>query len=285
MKHQERSRGIPGWAEAWQKALGRVPFGAKRRGYAARKILYVHVAKAGGTSFNTFLHSHFNGESHCEQYVEATRGSDGVSRRQLGHLDSLRQLDFISGHLPYPLLAESDLNLGDYMLVTLLRHPFAQTLSHLNWVIKISEDEQSQLFRNAEPRAKKLSQVLREVEDWSPDSVIHWLEQYPNWFQNNQSRYLVTPDQLSNQKIRDILDSFQLVGITERIDAFVSRFVELKRPMKRIKREKGVPFENRNSTYRVPSAILQDKKLREFLTEYNRIDLDTYTYVEQNLAP
>lgn len=276
---------LPRWAGALLTTLGWLAARSGTSSHFGKKILYLHVAKAGGTSFNRLLHDNFNGESHCEMYVEAGEGADGKVRRRLGNLGVLRKLDFISGHLTYPMLEDSGLNLNDYLLVTILRHPYLQTLSHLNWVIKISEDEDSAMFKNVTPGVQKLSQRLRAVEHWSPDVVIYWLKQYPGWFQNNQSRYFVSPDRLSVDAVKEVLGTFALVGVTERLDAFVSGFLQMAH-LQSEKPEVGfVPHENRNETYRVPISILEQQKVQDFLDEYNQVDMGVYAHAERNLAP
>lgn len=265
--------------------LGRTVARPKTGAEPRKKILYLHVAKAGGSSFNRFLRNNFNGESHCEQYIETRRAANGTVRRQLGNLNALRRLDFISGHLPYPLLLNSNLDLEDYVLVTIVRHPFAQTLSHLNWVIKISEDEESTLFNNVKPSVQRLSRTLRAVEDWSPDNLIHCLEKYPAWFQNNQSRYFLPPDGFSGEAIREVFERFALVGITERLDAFMCRFREMTRITKKGSDAKIVPHENRNDSYRVPLSLTEDPKVHAFLKEYNRFDMQLYAHAKRHLAP
>ena len=272
------------WAESVTASFGTAVRRCRPSSASRSKILYLHVAKAGGSSFNLFLQDNFNGESHCERYIETQEGPDGRQRRHLGNLDHLRSLDYISGHLTYPILEGSELDLNDYLLVTILRHPFAQTISHMNWVIKISEDPEGVLFKSSRPDVQQMSLKLRAVEGWSPDTVVCWLEQYPNWFKNNQARYFVSPDRLSDNAILDVLHRLDLVGVTERIDAFVSKF----RNMARLRGRAGtkpVPHENRNSSYQVPLSVLDDPRLQRFLAEYNRFDMAMYTHAESVLAP
>lgn len=269
------------WADRFGRLTGRRD-DVRRR--PPRKILYVHVAKAGGSSFNLLLHRYFHGESHCEQYVEQRQKPGGGFVRELGNLENLRRLDFLSGHLTLPLLEHSGLDLHDYMRVTILRHPFMQTISHMNWVIKISEDEAAPLYQNVSSEVQQMSQALRAVDEWSPQTVMRWLELYPHWFQNNQARYFLTSDSLHEEGLVEKLSGLDLVGVTERLDAFVTRFARLTGLGRQV-RATGVPHENRNPAYHVPLAVLEDTALRDFLTGYNRFDMALYAHAEKHLAP
>jgi hypothetical protein len=242
------------------------------------------VAKAGGSSFNRILWENFEGLAHCEQFIESRKMPDGGYRRRLGNLDHLRRLDYISGHLPFPILVASELDLDDYLLCTILRHPFAQTMSHLNWVIKVSEDRESDLYKNVSANVQEISLTLRGVAEWTPDVVIYWLDRYANWFQNNQSRYFVPADQLVVNAVLEVLDRFALVGVTERIDAYTSRFSEIA-GLPSPSNAAVTPHENRNAAYQVPLSLLDDPGLRHFLTAYNQNDMAVYDHAARVLAP
>ena len=278
-----RSR-IVCWTQAIRATFSRGSRLQRKVASLPKKILYFHVAKAGGSTFNQVLHSHLHGEAHCEQYVEVVSGSDGKQRKTLGNLEYLKSLDYISGHLTYPLLQDSDFDFDDYFVVTILRHPFAQTLSHLNWVIKISEDERSELYRNVAPGVQLMSKTLRGVEEWTPPILFHWLEKYPGWFKDNQSRYFVRADELSAATVIDVLSRLNLVGVTERIDQFVRQFQDLTGTIPS-SRSLPLPRENRNPAYRVPLSLLDDPVVDRYLSKYNSIDMAVYAHVDQTLAP
>ncbi len=247
-----------------------------------KPILYVHVGKAGGTTFNRVLQHHYRGEVHCERYIEL-RDVGGVAKRLIGRTKRLERLDFISGHLPCSVLTQSGFDLDDYTAVTLLRDPAAQTLSHLNWIIKISEDTRAPVFRNSSPAVREMSLNLRAADGRSPTEVAHWLEVYAGWFRNHQLRYFADPGNLDAAIAT--LDRFDLVGVTERIDAFIARFVAGEGLVGADAAPPAARRENVNPSYRVPRELLGDEGFARFLSEYNDLDTALYRYVERELAP
>lgn len=249
-----------------------------------KKVIFIHVGKAGGSSFNRVLEQNLSGEVHCERYIETSAGPDRIARRRLGKANHLNTLGFISGHIGFDVLLQSDLDLRNYLLVTMLRHPVAQTLSHMNWVIRLSAHQDSALFRDATPNVQKMSLDLRAVPEWTSAVAVQWLERYRGWFQNNQSRYFVSPDRLTGDEVIEVVSQMDLVGVTERVDRFVARFAQLASLPFRL-RAPSVPHENQNHAYRIPVSVLDDPQFRDFLREYNRVDMEVYEYVDRVIAP
>ncbi len=242
----------------------------------------MHVGKAGGTTFNRILQRHYRGEVHCERHIEL-RNEDGVARRVIRRPERLRRLEFISGHLPCSVLAASGFDLADYHAVTLLRDPATQTLSHLNWVIKISENTRAPVFRNSPPGVREMSLKLRAVDGRNPSEVARSLEAYAGWFRNHQLRYFAAPGHLDAAIAT--LHRFDLVGVTERIDAFVARFLEGEGLAGVAATSPSAPRENVNATYAVPRELLRDSGFARFLAEYNDLDTALYRHADRELAP
>ena len=46
-----------------------------------------------------------------------------------------------------------------------------------------------------------MPKTLRRSEEWTPPILFHWLEKYPGWFKNNQSRYFVRADELTAEAV------------------------------------------------------------------------------------
>lgn len=272
------------WKDAIMASMSSATGTQTAVGRLQKKVLYIHVAKAGGSSFNRVLHAHFKGEAHCEQYIDTVPDANGVRRRRLCNLEVLNDLEYISGHLPYPLLCDSEISLDDYLVVTILRHPFAQTLSHLNWVIKISEDEQADLFRHVAPNVQLMSKKLRGIEEWTPATLFQWLETYSGWFKDNQSRYFVRSDELSADAVIDVLNGLSLVGIVERIDNFIEQFWRVA-GVEQAGNSLSLPHENKNHNYVVPLSLLDEPAVIDYLSEYNKVDVEVYGYIDKIVAP
>ncbi|MFM6402345.1 MAG: hypothetical protein ACKPFF_37175, partial [Planktothrix sp.] len=92
-----------------------------------KKTFFIHIPKTAGSSFNKFLHTYLHGDSHCESY------RDSSQPWTFNNLDFLKSFDFISGHLNIQYF-NKNFERDNYLLVTLLRNPVDQLISHVNWL-------------------------------------------------------------------------------------------------------------------------------------------------------
>jgi hypothetical protein len=240
----------------------------------SKKTFFIHVGKTAGSSFNKFLRSYFSGEEHCERY--RVNGKSG----QLQSLSHLKTLNYVSGHLKLTEFLKN-FDREQYFLTTILRHPVDQTISHLNWIIFISENVDSAFFENHPKFIKDMSLNIRSQNLEDPRNIQSILKEYKGMFQNNQSRYFWTEKLDSDSVIRN-LSKFDLVGLTEQYPKFLSDYTKLLG----IEVDLKVHKENQNKKPKVDKKLLkQDQAFLKFLRNYSPIDFKVYDYFYQAQSP
>lgn len=234
-----------------------------------KKTFFIHVGKTGGTSFNHFLQTHLIGKVHCEVYRINSLINNGFEE-----LEFLRSLEFISGHLMLKEFIEN-FNRSDYLLVTILRNPAAQLISHLNWIIYISHDTESRLFKYTPVVFQNLSIKLRKIKPKTTKELIEIFLKNSMIFMNYQIEYFRNDDELNSQKIINYLSEFDLVGVTEYYQDFLRKYTELiDLPI-----EYTVNKENQSlSPFVDKKSLLGDPKFIDFAKEYNSIEYEVYEY-------
>jgi len=187
------------------------------------KIFFLHIPKTAGSSVNEMLALGFEKEK-VRFHIENDR------IEQYRNIDTA-QLDMFSGHIS---LAEVNryLSLEDFLKVTIVRDPFQQLISHINWVKFISENPESPFFINHPENIKEFSLMLRELDFSDLSAVEVFFNNLPNigisLFCNSQTRYLCKENvplvitERDSQKAISGLPFFDIIGTVEKIDNFIN---------------------------------------------------------------
>jgi hypothetical protein len=101
------------------------------------KVFYQHIAKAGGTSINNYFSNVYT-KDEVQTHIESLDLDNEFGR--------LKDLQFISGHMRF-FHANRLLELKNHYCITMIRHPLDHLVSHLKWVLKVSEDTDSNFFK------------------------------------------------------------------------------------------------------------------------------------------
>jgi hypothetical protein len=191
------------------------------------KIFFLHIPKAAGTSVNEMLAKHF-ANNRVKFHVEGDR------ENKFGNI-SINKLDMFSGHVNL-CEVKKYIPVDNFLRVTVVRDPFQQLISHINWVKHISEEPNGSFFRNHPEQIKEFSLKLREVnfEDIAQvELFFHSLSAIGhNLFNNCQTRYLfdgqVAPIRTSDvvEKVIKTLDFFDVIGVVEKINEFMEEVYE-----------------------------------------------------------
>lgn len=240
-----------------------------------KKTFFIHVGKTAGSSFNKFLQNNLLGEDHCERYLQRDQPF------LLNELEKLKNFDFISGHLQLSYFNQNFLR-EDYFLVTILRNPLTQTISHLNWIAHIhNSDHNSPFYINHPQAVKEMAKELCQKELNDVSEVIEFLKKY-EMFKNHQSRYFQTNcnSELSSTEIINNLRSFDLVGLTENYSQFINEYISLIGGEGIV--SPSLDKVNVNTSPTLDSTkLMSDKSFIDFLNEYNTIDIEVYNYFKK----
>lgn len=186
------------------------------------KLLFMHIAKAAGSTVNTFFANHYPKDRHAV-HIES-------NKKWHTSPNELKRLHFLSGHIHLYAL-EKRLNLDDYYKVTLVREPYAQLRSHLSWIRRLSDPGEENRLKQHENYIQKFSGKLSKVDFTNPEKLKDCLESLEDLemrlVDNCQVRYFTAVpagNAVGNGhpiKAIEASAKFDLIGTTEHTAAFL----------------------------------------------------------------
>jgi hypothetical protein len=127
--------------------------------YDQPKLLFMHIAKAAGSTVNSFFASHYPNDQYAV-HIES-------NEKWHSSPNDLKKLRFMSGHIHLYALKKK-LDLEDYYKVTVIREPYAQLFSHLSWIRRLSDSGEEQRFKQHDSYIQKFSSKLAKVDFTNP---------------------------------------------------------------------------------------------------------------------
>jgi hypothetical protein len=215
-------------------------------------LVFIHINKTAGRTVRYILRSSF-GTRHCEAEPWQAPGSNVYFSAQ--DLQRLRrvypQLESIGGHrvTGYMDLHEPG---TEFKYFTFMRDPVKTCASRFQY--------------NIQYRGKK-DLVFEE-----------WIQR--DWTRNSQTKLIAGAADIE-KAVRIIKDKGIFIGMTERFDESMLLL-------------KGLRAKNLNISYQrvnvasdntIAQKLLSDETSRQILIEANRVDLELYEYVRQELYP
>ncbi|MDG9980345.1 sulfotransferase family 2 domain-containing protein [Ectopseudomonas oleovorans] len=193
------------------------------------KVLFVHIAKAAGSSVNKIFLDAFGYEA-CAVHLESNQ-----EWRVASGIEVLaKEKNYLSGHIIYREFMDK-LNLGEYFVFTFLRNPIAHVVSHLAWIKKLAEPNEIERFKQHPEYIQSLAMKIDKVNFDDALDVLRFVEdlsaQERNLLDNPQVRYLRqsnigglvgAADVDSSLKTLAEIDDF---GLVECIDVDLARIV------------------------------------------------------------
>jgi len=193
---------------------------------SGKRIFFMHIAKTAGTTVNHVLSSAFPKE------------------RVITHIESIdwkntpitQLYDFISGHVRIKDVLKRH-SLDDFQLITALRDPYKQLISHLRWLKYVGQDTQSDFFKSHSPQIQKVCYRLNEIDFSNYAELERYVQSFGKseyiLFHNCQTRYfldnhhklVLTEDDLS--EALDTTDLFSVVGSNEHLSDFYQQIKNL----------------------------------------------------------
>jgi len=190
--------------------------------YEQRKLLFMHIAKAAGSSVNAFFAGHYP-EDQCAVHIES-------NSKWQSDPDDLKNLSFLSGHVSLYMLNKK-LNLEEYYKATVIREPFSQLCSHLAWIKRLSMPGEEQRFNKHAAPIQAFAEKLSETDFSNPGSLKvlfgSLTEFEKRLIDNCQVRYFTwlasgqSVREADVQKAIKASATFDKIGITESIDNFM----------------------------------------------------------------
>ena len=185
-----------------------------RPDFSNRKVFFVHVPKAAGSSINDFLCNAFSSET-TFTHIE------GIKEQWPNIVNS----KYLSGHIRYPNYVEN-FSRHDFFVFSFFREPFSHLRSHLNWVRRLAEPELLDFRNKHSELVKSIADELTEVDFRSENSMSLFVSSLRKGayglFDNCQVRFFssVKGDERVEKKHLDEaisnIKSLHLVGISER---------------------------------------------------------------------
>ncbi len=244
-----------------------------------KKILYVHIPKAGGSAVNQYFTERL-GKDNCLLHAENL-----LSDKTADHstADTRR---FVSAHLVYPRLHQHFSGQQRFVM-TVLRSPLEQLVSHLAWVRYQTDIRQKMAFASLPEFVQQLARRLAKVNISNPRVLEKFLgELEPRelaFFDNCQTRYMVAyvngplaPGVVARAKRN--MQAFDFVGIAERMPDV---FDFLSWRFRLIPADGSVMVNRSRQKYGLDTS---DPALCEVLRPYCAFDQEIYAYAKRLFA-
>lgn len=235
-------------------------------------LLFMHIPKTAGTTFNTQVSSVLpkNKVIHHIELVDTRRYRFLAKRNH-----------YLSGHLRFGIF-QANLCHGKFRLSTIVREPYAHLHSHLKWMIQTAQDNSDNYFKHSNRVIYELGRTLSCAVLHEPDGIQNFIEKLStveaHFFDNLQTRYFCNEqmDRVTEASYREAetnVSKFDLIGITERYDDFVNQFV----------RTNGLPVirtsSRLNRSQSAPLFDITDPAIRRALLPLVKYDLNLYEHI------
>ncbi|WP_145995418.1 hypothetical protein [Macromonas bipunctata] len=180
-----------------------------------KKYLFVHIAKAAGSSVNKFFMDAL-GRERCAVHLE----SNPQWQTEEGRAKILAKHDYLSGHLVYWDF-KSKVDLSQFNVFTFLRDPREHVISHLAWIRHIADPGQEKRFDAHPEYIQRLAKKLSQVDFLDRQSVSSFVDNLTPvelaLLDNPQTRYLRSGRNRGAVNADDVSDAVQAL---QEIDAF-----------------------------------------------------------------
>lgn len=180
--------------------------------YKNRKIFFIHIPKAAGSSVNDLISSVIDGSYYT--HIEGLRSS----------WNEIKDARFLSGHIRYNDY-ENNFSQHDYVVFAFLREPFSHLKSHMNWVRRLAEPELVNSRDSHSVIVHKIADDLATLDFSDVNNIECYVKRIKpiayGLFDNCQVRYLsdVKPNERVSQKHLDQainnMRHLHFVGISE----------------------------------------------------------------------
>lgn len=189
-----------------------------------KKIFFLHIPKTAGSSLNQMLSEHFK-KKKTKLHIESDRKNNYNAVNP-------QKLDFISGHIRlHDVINQFSLN--NFLRVTILRNPYDQLISHINWLRFIGTNPDGKFFKAHSKPIQELSLQTKQYNFEETDEVERFVKEMPplghRLFNNCQTRFLLNkknPEAISGESAKEAIETlhyFDIIGTVEQLDLFMQK--------------------------------------------------------------
>jgi hypothetical protein len=197
-------------------------------GHELPSLLFMHIPKTAGTSFNSFMRLQLPHEQ-IRIHIESLP------------LEKYCQLaancSYIAGHLTLQKL-KSCFDLSAFDSFTLIRDPHTHLHSHLNWLRGVGEHVNSGFFSQHNQTVQQLAKKIKGSDFSNIYKIEHFVSHLKDYeldfFDNMQTRYFLDhrPEKVSPSMLDEAEDNFGFfkhIGRTEQYSQFIKKFSSIYR--------------------------------------------------------
>lgn len=180
--------------------------------YLGRKIFFIHIPKAAGSSVNDCISSSIDGDYYT--HIEGLRDQ----------WDEIAGSQFLSGHIRYEEY-ERVFSHRDYVVFAFFREPLSHVKSHMNWVRRLIEPELASERELHSSMVQSISDRLAELDFGNVKQLESYVKNLTpiayGLFDNCQVRYLsnVKPhERVTEEHLKQAINNLNhlhFVGISE----------------------------------------------------------------------
>ncbi|MBT2686890.1 sulfotransferase family 2 domain-containing protein [Bacillus sp. ISL-47] len=222
-------------------------------------LIHVHIPKTGGTTLNKIINNNYN-----DGLIKSVYDTDESVRNLKFKELSKKNISCIEGHFPFGIHAYFNV---PYVYITLLRNPIDRVISEYYFTHSFSWP--SWLDKN-NPDHKKYFNL--SLEDFIKYPAMR--NKQTRFISGNFNTELLDCD--LNKAIENIEKYFIVAGTTEMFDESV--FL-----MKEMLGWKNSKYIKSNVTKKRPKLNDLTSDIRQLIEEYNKFDLELYSFAKRRL--
>ncbi len=245
------------------------------------QVFYMHIAKAGGSTVNKMFSRRFAKEFSKEHIESSTEWRDDPAL--------LEGYEFLSGHLGLEIL-DQRINLARFHLVTVVREPLAQLISHFAWIRRLAEPGEESRLANHPPYVQAFAKKLAGYDLGDPASIAPLINSLNNaerrLVDNYQVRHFATVPgawvgRAELDSAKRAVSRFRHIGVASNLDEFFQNVAE------DMQWPEMPPAERVNVTTNFFHMDPANPDLAEALLPLIRFDRMLYEYIleNRNLTP
>jgi hypothetical protein len=227
-------------------------------------IIFLHILKTGGTTFNIILENYFSKERSFSTFPNRMHPDGSIDGFKSLSMDERAKIDLLNGHMGFGL---HELLPRPATYLTLLRDPVDRVISHYYHAVR---EKGAVLHDKIQSREIDLSGHIRYYAEAADMDNLQTRMIAGNWELRGFGP--CTEEMLETAK-RNLREHFAVVGITEQFDAFYLLAADLFN-------WEVLPYQRWEvAKKRARKSDLSPEELYTLET-YNKFDLELYQYAK-----